>query len=76
MDNRCKQKGFDGERGYNQGYDFGLYLHQKFERPVMTEMAKASAKSGLELGQCRRGSNECFYGRIVFGLGRNQHQAI
>ena len=40
----ANKKGFDGERGYNQGYDFGLYLHQKFERPVMTEMAEASAK--------------------------------
>ena len=40
----ANKKGFDGERGYNQGYDFGLFLQRKLERDVMSEMAKISGE--------------------------------
>ena len=36
--------GFDGERGYNQGYDFGLYLHRRFNEDMMSKMAKISGE--------------------------------
>lgn len=37
------KQGFDGERGYNQGYNFGLYLQQRFQWDVMSKMAEISA---------------------------------
>jgi len=41
---RIDKRGFDGERGYNQGYAFGLYLRNRFGDDAMSEMAKVSAK--------------------------------
>ena len=41
---RVDKGGFDGERGYNQGFAFGLYLRQRFGEDVMSEMARRSAK--------------------------------
>ena len=39
------KNGFDGERGYNQGYDFGLYLQKRFEFDVMSKMAQISGEN-------------------------------
>jgi len=41
---RIDKHGFDGERGYNHGYAFGLWLHQVLGKPAMTEMAHISAE--------------------------------
>ncbi|MFT7520182.1 MAG: hypothetical protein ACI9MC_002327, partial [Kiritimatiellia bacterium] len=41
---RIDKGGFDGERGYNQGYSFGLYLRERFGRDVMSEMATISGE--------------------------------
>ena len=41
---RIDKEGFDGERGYNGGYSFGLYLHERFGKHAMTEMATRSGK--------------------------------
>jgi len=36
---RIDKKGFEGERGYNHGYSFGLYLDQRFGEDMMSRMA-------------------------------------
>ena len=41
---RIDKGGFDGERGYNQGFAFGLYLRQRFGADVMSDMARISGK--------------------------------
>lgn len=42
---RVDKGGFDGERGYNQGYAFGLWLAQRFpDRDVMSEAARVSGE--------------------------------
>ena len=40
---RIDKSGFDGERGYNHGYSFGLYLNERFGDDPMTKMAHISA---------------------------------
>ena len=46
-------KEFDGERGYNQGYDFWSFPTTK-TRKCDVEMAKSRRKMALELGCCCR----------------------
>lgn len=41
---RIDKEGFDGERGYNQGYAFALYMRDRFGRDTYSEMAAASAE--------------------------------
>jgi hypothetical protein len=41
---RIDKKGFDGERGYNQGYAFGLFLQEYLEQDAMSQMAIKSAE--------------------------------
>ena len=41
---RIDKGGFDGERGYNQGFAFGLYLRERFGTDVMSEMARISGE--------------------------------
>ncbi|MCB9676714.1 MAG: PD40 domain-containing protein [Alphaproteobacteria bacterium] len=41
---RIDKEGADGELGYNQGYSFGLWLHDRYDRDVYSEMAKISGE--------------------------------
>ena len=41
---RIDKEGFDGERGYNQGYAFGLFLYEHLGQDMMSQMAFKSAE--------------------------------
>ncbi len=41
---RIDKQGFDGERGYNQGYAFALYLADRFDEDVFSKMAVLSGQ--------------------------------
>lgn len=41
---RADKEGFDGERGYNHGYAFSLYLADRFQEDVISKMARIAGE--------------------------------